>query len=79
MIGWRAVPLAAIMTAGALAIACHAAAAATFYVPPQGRDTNPGTEGQPFATLQWARDEIRQRRADGTLPAGEITVELYGG
>ena len=71
--------LAAVMTTGALALACHAAAAATFHVAPQGRDTNPGTEDQPFATLQRARDEIRQRRAGGTLPAGEITVELHGG
>ena len=45
----------------------------------EGNDANPGTEDQPFATLERARDEIRQRKAAGPLPAGGITVELRGG
>jgi len=70
---------AILVTAVALALACRAAAAATFTVAAQGKDTNPGTEDQPFATLQRARDAIRQRKAAGPLPAGGITVELRGG
>ncbi|MFH1918968.1 MAG: right-handed parallel beta-helix repeat-containing protein [Planctomycetota bacterium] len=71
--------LATIITTGALALACHAVAAATFYVATDGKDTNPGTEDQPFATLQRARDEIRRSKAGGALPAGGITVEIRGG
>ncbi len=32
-----------------------------------GRDTNPGTKEQPLRSLEAARDEIRRRRAAGTL------------
>jgi len=71
--------LATIMTTGALVLACHVAAAATFYVASDGDDANPGTEDRPFATLQRARDEIRQRKLSGPLPAGGITVEMRGG
>jgi hypothetical protein len=71
--------LATMMTTAALALACHAAAAATLYVAPNGNDANPGTEDRPFATLQRARDEIRRLKVGGPLPAGGITVELRGG
>jgi len=37
-----------------------------------------GTDG-PFATLERARDEIRQLKRDGQLPAGGIVVELAAG
>lgn len=47
------------------------------HVSPQGKDTNPGTESQPFATLQRARDEIRAFKKN--LPAGGVTVMLQGG
>jgi len=33
--------------------------AADFFVAPNGRDSNPGTKGQPFATLPAARDAAR--------------------
>jgi hypothetical protein len=71
--------LAIVMTTGALALWCHAALAATLYVATEGNDANPGTEDQPFATLERARDEIRHRKAAGPLPAGGITVEIRGG
>jgi hypothetical protein len=71
--------LAAIMTTAVLALAFRAAAAATLHVATHGKDTNPGTEQEPFATLQRARDEIRQRKLAGPLPSGGITVELRGG
>ncbi|MBD3320819.1 MAG: hypothetical protein GF350_06975 [Chitinivibrionales bacterium] len=47
--------------------------AATFYVSPEGQDTNPGTESQPFRTLEKARDSLRS-----IGPAGN-TVILRGG
>jgi len=57
-------------------VATHAA---DFHVAPSGNDANPGTEDQPFATLERARDEIRHRKAAGPLPVGGITVEIRGG
>ena len=47
-----------------------------YYVSTTGSDENPGTEEAPFATLQKARDTIRQLE---TLPAGGVTVYLRGG
>ncbi len=46
---------------------------AVYYVAPDGLDTNPGTREQPFASLERARDAIREQR-----PAG-ATVYLRGG
>lgn len=57
----------------------HAAAAAKFFVAPQGADTNPGTEARPFATLEAARDAVRRLKQDGGLPEGGVTVWLRGG
>ena len=71
--------LTALVTASALGLLCHAAPAATLYLATNGKDTNPGTEAEPFATLQRARDEVRRLKARGPLPAGGITVELRGG
>lgn len=47
-----------------------------YYVSTTGSDENPGTEEAPFATVQKARDTIRQLE---TLPEGGITVYLRGG
>lgn len=71
--------LAVILAAACVALGCRAASAATIYVAANGNDANPGTKDRPFATLQRARDEIRQRKAAGPLPAGGITVELRSG
>jgi hypothetical protein len=56
------------------------------YVAPGGNDSWSGTladpKGQtdgPFATLERARDEIRQRKQAGELPPGPVTVYLRGG
>ena len=43
---------------------------------PQGSDNNPGTEAQPFQTIQAARDTIRGL---DQLPDGGITVLLEDG
>ena len=67
------------LTLGMLILACQGAMAATLFVAGDGSDANPGTEEKPFATLERARDEIRQRKAGGPLPAGGITVEVRGG
>src|SRR5258708_738066 len=62
-----------------VAFAGQTLSAETLSVATDGRDTNPGTEARPFATLERARDEIRRRKATGPLPVGGITVELRGG
>jgi len=68
-----------ILIVGILTLACRGALAAHLFVAGTGSDANPGTEDQPFATLERARDEIRKIKAGGPLPAGGITVEVRGG
>lgn len=59
----------------ALAAQC---AAAEFYVSTKGSDRNPGTKEKPFATLERARDAIRQmKQAEGLMHA--VTVWVRGG
>jgi hypothetical protein len=55
------------------------AAAVAFTVGVDGKDANPGTEAQPFATLTRARDAVRELKARGPLPDGGVTVEVQGG
>ncbi len=66
---------------------CSGGKGAMFYISPAGNDAwsgrisepnSAGTDG-PFATLEHARDQIRQSRTTGKLPSGGITVELRGG
>jgi len=70
--------------AGAFALLLAVAAAQakptppTFYVAAKGDDANAGTREQPFATLQHARDAIRELRAKGPLPDG-ARVLVRGG
>jgi len=47
-----------------------------FHVAPDGRDSNPGTQEQPFATLEKARDAIRQLSSRSSEPIG---VEIHAG
>ncbi len=47
---------------------------AAFYVSPSGSDSNPGTEGSPFATVSRARDAVRSLEKDSP-----VTVYLRGG
>ncbi len=49
------------------------------YVSFDGNDANPGTETKPFASLERARDEIRQWKLQGPLPKGGVTVYLKSG
>jgi len=54
------------------------AAGADFYVATDGNDDHPGTEAQPFATLQRARDAVRQWLAAADT-GGPVTVQVRGG
>ncbi|MEN3607906.1 RICIN domain-containing protein [Plantactinospora sp. ZYX-F-223] len=56
--------------------AASAAVQETYYVAPDGNDTNPGTITSPFRTLQRARDVVRTVNANMT---GDIHVYLRGG
>ena len=49
------------------------------YVAVDGNDSNPGTMDQPLATLEGARDLLRQWKAEGKYPVGGATVYLRGG
>jgi hypothetical protein len=64
----------AVVAAGGTAAA--AAVQATYYVAPNGDDSNPGTITAPFRTLQRARDVVRTVNATMT---GDIHVYLRGG
>jgi Right handed beta helix region len=51
--------------------------AADFYVAPNGKDSNPGTQAAPFATLAKARDAVRKRVASGLT--GNVLVLIHAG
>ncbi|WP_333738625.1 RICIN domain-containing protein [Streptomyces sp. IBSBF 2806] len=67
---------AALLPALTTPIPASAATQATFYVAPDGDDTDSGTITAPFKTLQHARDVVRTVDGDMT---GDITVYLRGG
>lgn len=61
-------------------LSCAAAsdpADADFYVATNGKDDNPGTEAQPLATLDGARDAVRNSKKSGQKK--DITVLIRGG
>jgi hypothetical protein len=62
----------------ALTLVTAAASAADFYVARDGNNANPGTQASPFATLERARDAIRELKKAGPLRE-PITVKLTGG
>ncbi|OHE77641.1 MAG: hypothetical protein A2107_00340 [Verrucomicrobia bacterium GWF2_62_7] len=51
--------------------------AAELFVSPDGNDANPGTKAKPFATLERARDAVRQSRIQN--PESRIEVLVRGG
>jgi len=53
--------------------------AVEFWVASDGSDANPGTRARPFATLDYARDSIRQLKQAGGLPKGGIAIWLRHG
>ncbi len=50
-----------------------------FHVSPDGDDRSPGTAERPLRTLERARDALRQRRKNESLPAGGVAIVLHGG
>ncbi len=56
--------------------AAIATAGPVFYISPNGSDANPGTETQPFLTIEKARDAVRAINGDMT---SDILVYLHGG
>lgn len=55
------------------------AARADFHVAPGGSDEAAGSRARPFATLERARDAIRELKRAGKLPKDGLTVWLHGG
>jgi hypothetical protein len=53
--------------------------AADFFVATNGNDSNSGTQIKPFATLERAREAVRQLKQQGQLPEGGVTVFLRRG
>jgi hypothetical protein len=62
-----------------LVISCPLFAGAEYFVSTGGSDTNPGTQEQPFATLQHARDAIRKLKQSSNLPQEGVTVWIKSG
>ncbi|MFC1609634.1 right-handed parallel beta-helix repeat-containing protein [Myxococcota bacterium] len=52
---------------------------AELFISPGGNDSHPGSEGQPFATLERARTAIRDLKATDGLPPGGVVVWLRQG
>lgn len=49
------------------------------HLAPTGNDGNPGTASAPLASLEEARNRIRQLKQQGPLPAGGVTVWIHTG
>ena len=60
-----------------LFLAAGRLSAGDFYVSPTGNDLNPGTKRKPFASLERARDAVRERKQ--REPDRDYTVLLRGG
>lgn len=53
--------------------------ALSLYVAPDGDDGNPGTRERPFASLERARDALRERRRQAPLPRGGAAIWMAPG
>lgn len=51
----------------------------SFHVATNGNDSATGAPGQPFATLERARDEVRSRRTKESWPVGGVEIIIGGG
>ena len=58
---------------------CRDTAPGSLFVAPNGNDSNPGTLADPFATLEAARNAVRELKKAHGLPGGGITVYLREG
>lgn len=68
----------ALVTLAALLLTALPAAAVDFHVAPNGKDTNPGTAEQPFATLTRARDAVRASKQERGF-GEEAKIVLHDG
>ena len=50
-----------------------------FYMATNGNDSNNGSKERPFATLERARDAVRQLKKESGLPSDGVTVWVRGG
>lgn len=74
-----AVRMLMLVVAVFLCVACEQPQS-VFFVSPEGDDQNGGSEAQPFATLEQARDAIRAyKQQHETLPEEGFTVYLRAG
>lgn len=72
----RRTPQNVLCAAAILICATSFAAPTTFYVAVNGKDENPGTKEKPFASLERARDAVRELKS---YPEGGVAVRLRGG
>jgi hypothetical protein len=63
----------------ALLLAPPVFAVTEFFVAPNGRDANAGTQERPFATMERARDATRKLKAEDRWPKDGVTIVLRGG
>ena len=68
-----------VLSAAALAATIAQPTPVEFCMAPGGDDHGPGTVGEPFATLEGARDALRRLRAWGDLPLGGVRVLIRDG
>ena len=71
--------MAIILIFSCITLTTQAASGIELFVSPNGNDSNDGSIGSPFATLEAARDKIREIKKSSGLPSGGITVNLRGG
>ncbi len=69
-------PLLRLLFTGCLILSSLNVTATEFHVAPDGNDTDPGTETQPFATLEKARDAIRKTPDKSDNP---LLVKIHAG
>ncbi|MCX6901275.1 MAG: right-handed parallel beta-helix repeat-containing protein [Verrucomicrobia bacterium] len=69
--------IAILLAAAALTLAAQTTSAVEFHVASDGNDANPGTKAKPFATLERARNAIRQSKTQD--PKSKFEVIVRGG
>jgi len=62
-----------------LVLSCPLFGGTDFFVSTGGSDTNPGTQAQPFATLQRAGSAVRELKKSPNLPQAGVTVWIEAG
>ncbi len=75
----RVVLLAVLVLFYGSVLGAGAFARAEFFVATTGSDGNPGTKEKPFATLERARNAVRELKRAGPLSPGGVTVWICGG